>query len=470
MTFSKQIPATITTTDTKIPVIPQFNFTNPLKKNMFVNGVEIISNPEFARKGVIVITVDNVILFDSRDTRGFSNVAFMPVNLNAVFERDRVVTVSAFNQVDTNEISVTLNVFVDEVERTLDSSFQYLSQDIINSIVSDELIIFPLRVYFNEELTELLDMKGYNRLIVSMAGETIPDLTIVSETTGTGLTDTVSIANIVAVGTQPPWVPLLNFGGQMFNLEPPVLVVSSFSQILGGGTNLQVLLETETLELVYDMLTTEPHTLEFTFTEIPIASTGITKVDRTGSQFYGDFQAHTRTLTKIQVSQSDLPSTGFIIISPFGADQLTGQKVFGGVTKRYVKVELKIEVYLQLEASLQTDAIVHPNTTNKTNPSISLNPSVILTNPFDQNTKGGTASLSFEELNVADNTFSEFISSVEFGTIAEGDAIKVQLGDVNNLSISGKVYILPSTQTGFRAKLVITGGGIETAVALRLIG
>jgi len=166
MTFSKQIPATIKTTNTKIPPIPDFSFENPLKKNMFVNGIEIVSTPEFSRKGVIIIAVDNNILFDSRDTEGFSNVAFMPVNLNAVFERDRFVTVSAFNQVDKNEIKVTINVFVDEVERTLDSSLQYISDDVVNSVVSELETIFPQIPRTNIEETQIIQMKGYHKLIL----------------------------------------------------------------------------------------------------------------------------------------------------------------------------------------------------------------------------------------------------------------------------------------------------------------
>lgn len=89
---------------------------------------------------------------------------------------------------------------------------------------------------------------------------------------------------------------------------------------------------------------------------------------------------------------------------------------------------------------------------------------------YDSNELGGTASLSFEELDILNNTFSELISASEFGTVTAGEKIKTQIGDVSNVSISGNTYFLPSTQKGFRAKLTISGdGGIETGVSIRKI-
>jgi len=82
---------------------------------------------------------------------------------------------------------------------------------------------------------------------------------------------------------------------------------------------------------------------------------------------------------------------------------------------------------------------------------------------YDNNQIGGTASISFE-LKDAQNNWAEIIPSSEFGTVTDGNSIAVQIGDTLT-----KKYALPSTQTNFRAKLSLTGGGLSTAVSAELV-
>lgn len=84
---------------------------------------------------------------------------------------------------------------------------------------------------------------------------------------------------------------------------------------------------------------------------------------------------------------------------------------------------------------------------------------------YDDALFGGTANLSFQALDVSSNQWMEIIASSEFGTIAQGQAVVKEIGDVNTFSISGKTYALPSTQTNFRAKLV-TSGSISIGVSI----
>lgn len=89
---------------------------------------------------------------------------------------------------------------------------------------------------------------------------------------------------------------------------------------------------------------------------------------------------------------------------------------------------------------------------------------------YDSNEIGGTASLSFEVKDVNEGLWSEFIAASEFGTISTGAAIVSQVGDVNTISISGKTYALPSTQTNFRAKYTITNDGFKNGVSMIKVG
>lgn len=172
MTFSKQFPKTITTTNTFIPDEPDFSVTNPLKKDIFCNGVEIVCSPEFTRKGAVVIKVDGITQFDSRNSGGFQRVGKLPVTLNTRMKRDVIVDVFVFNETDTNEISCTVTVFLSEESKNLDSSLQYISDDVVNSLVSDFETIFIKALrgnvnFSNPQIeTSLIDMRGYSNLSI----------------------------------------------------------------------------------------------------------------------------------------------------------------------------------------------------------------------------------------------------------------------------------------------------------------
>ena len=71
---------------------------------------------------------------------------------------------------------------------------------------------------------------------------------------------------------------------------------------------------------------------------------------------------------------------------------------------------------------------------------------------YDSNLFGGTANLSFEILDKNSGNFFTAISSAEFGTISQGQSSVSQIGDTGD-----KLFTLPSTQTDFRARLIVTG-------------
>ena len=121
MVFSKQFPKSLTTSNTSIPDEPDFTVTNPLKENIFCNGVEVVCTPEFTRKGVMIIKVDGVTHYDSRNTSGFIRIGKMPITLNAEIKRDVKVEIFIFNQVDSNNIGCNVTVFLSLESKQLDS-------------------------------------------------------------------------------------------------------------------------------------------------------------------------------------------------------------------------------------------------------------------------------------------------------------------------------------------------------------
>ena len=77
----------------------------------------------------------------------------------------------------------------------------------------------------------------------------------------------------------------------------------------------------------------------------------------------------------------------------------------------------------------------------------------------DSGIVGGTARLSFE-VKDSDDVWYQHIASDEIGAITQGQKTLFEIGE----AVSG--HVLPSTQTHYRAKLQVTGGGIQTSVSI----
>ena len=85
---------------------------------------------------------------------------------------------------------------------------------------------------------------------------------------------------------------------------------------------------------------------------------------------------------------------------------------------------------------------------------------------YDGNLLGGTVAISFEVLDTSSNQWIEVISAAQIGAVGIGGTLSKQLGDVINDISNDKFNVsLPSTQTNFRMKLVVTGN-IKTGVSI----
>ena len=71
---------------------------------------------------------------------------------------------------------------------------------------------------------------------------------------------------------------------------------------------------------------------------------------------------------------------------------------------------------------------------------------------YDNNNFGGTASLSFQIRDKNSGNFFTAIPASEFGTVSLGVSVVAQIGDTGD-----KLFTLPSTQTDFRARLIVSG-------------
>jgi len=134
MVFSDNIPNKIITSDTSIPDSPSLTIKNPLAKDIFLNGIEMIPNYLFSDKGQLVIKASRRIVFDTRKINNpFTDYSLY--NLPAVDEaimRHQAITFFAWNDTDTKQIAINLKTSISEVKENLAKTNIPISRDAKN--------------------------------------------------------------------------------------------------------------------------------------------------------------------------------------------------------------------------------------------------------------------------------------------------------------------------------------------------
>jgi len=384
MTFQQIFSGEIVTSDTKKPDSANFTQKNPLKSNVFVNGIELILSPEFSQKGAIVIMIDGIMKFNSAKTK-IKGYAKFPIPLKQEILRDVEIEVFAWNKEDTNVIECSLNLSMSSEPQPFNSQAVPLSPTILNQFVSDDIILFPNATRNNTDETKLIFMEGYKKLLVALAA--------------------APYAAPVQVGIN--------------------------SQVVDGDLNTK-----------YTDSTGFGSGGETRFYSYVDFGDNLSRIVAAKVESSGSFQSITWTLQGDNDSSFPSPTdVGSVVSSNGNPATVTGS----AQTFRYYRLK----------------AVSSGGGAGGTQASIY--------EIYDSNGFGGTASLSFETLNPDTNAWTEFIAASEFGTITDGNSINAQIGDVITKSISGKTYALPSTQTGFRARLVVTGGGMAISVSAQRV-
>ena len=398
MTFSKSILKKITTNDTKRPTSPQVKIDNPLDKDTIVNGIELILSPEFTKKGKLLIRINDVAVFDENDSEAFFGYAKYPIPLNKTLVRSNDIQIFAWNgSGDTNTIEVSLNVFISENVEPFSSQAVPLGQDVFNAVVSQDEQVIAQDDYLDQTITKLIDMAGYKKLVLLIAGSSALSLTTHADPDSFVGPDSGVDKNFSSFATKGISVD-----------NDTVSITYKFAEALdralglkiGGSITLGTATDVDMIFSIY----TSPDDITYTL-------------------------RHTKTFNN--------PADGSSFDDTFSVNI--------GESYEYVRLDIQ--------------------RVNNSGGTISLFSARIF-EVYDFERIGGTAALSFEVFNRNNNTWQELISASSIGTITEGQEVTKQIGDVvNDLSSDKFNVVLPSTQTDFRAKLVVTGN-LNTGVSI----
>lgn len=391
MVFQETILKKIVTTDTVIPSIPQVQLDNPLDKAIFVNGIELILQPEFARKGKVRILVNEVAVFTEADSEAFKGYSKFPIPLGKVLRQSNDIQIFAWNSEDSNTIELSVNLALSEELQPFNAQAETLQIDISNLAVSKAETLFADQTRAIGVFNQLLDMQGYKKIIVAL-GKTTP--------APLGITPSIDI---------------------QFNIDPMTNLPPSVDGDFATQTD-----------------------------------NGIINTPNTGRVKFDFGSIATRKLKAKHRCNVLGGGSGMNFVFDSSDDDIVYNTKF---SKNYVAGTDTTETVDATDHSFRFCRLGYTETGNQT--------TVNIFEVFDANFSGGSGALSFDVRNSESGDFGELIPASEFGTITDGieDVIK-QVGDVTTISVSGKTYALPSTQTDFRAKYTITVGALKNAVTI----
>jgi len=193
MTFQKVEPFSITTTDTVKSDSPNKKIVNPLKKDIFVNGIELLLSPEFSKKGKLLILVNDVSIFENK-TGELVRYSKYPIPIGKVLKRSNNIQIFAWNDEDSNTIKVTGNIFLAEDKQPFNSQAEALTQADSNRAVSPSEIVFPVLARLPASFVKLIDLDGHKAMIVSIS-KTSPQSTLVFLRNEGSWTQTATMTN-----------------------------------------------------------------------------------------------------------------------------------------------------------------------------------------------------------------------------------------------------------------------------------
>lgn len=409
MVFQKSITKKIETSNTKRPSTPQITIENPLDKETFVNGIELILEPEFSKKGKLIITINDVAVFDENDSQGFFGYSKFPIPLNKNFKRSNDIKISAWNSIDSNTIAMRVNISISENPEPFQSQAEPLGRDLLNIMVSEPENVFALADYKDTTLTKLLDMQGNSAMIllISAADAITP---IVDDRNNEFDDDANSVDGDLATSAVNSGI--IN-GTILQTLGTKITMWYDFGEPLNREIGIKA-------EFAWNSGLVDPATIQIRVLE---SSDDI-------------------VYTQIHSSTKEIPSGSSIdslLVDTFETP-LTGS--------RYFRVEFR---------TVEISSDPSPTATFTTR----------IHEIYDYHRRTGNAQISFEVLAPETSQWIEYISASDIGAVTFGQGVQKQIGStIEDDPLTNKFNrFLPSSQTQFRSKMVVTGN-IRTAISI----
>jgi len=452
----------ISTSLTARPTTPQVIIENPYDAISFVNMLEIVPDAEFTLKGKVVITINEITVFDnSNESNAFKQILRRKIEIsNPELRKGSSGKIKFFvwNGTDSNTVELNFGMSLGESLHDSSSSLVPISKEIINREVSEGETLFTTNIYYLETLTSLLNLAGYKKFWVMMSASTIPPVT--NPTTDSGLVrhPAIILRNSASGGYQKIFTT--GQAKDVYLNDLDTYITSDFPYMSSQSFDQKIMKEFETiiLDARYNMGRDDTaYNVKFTWTPTPDFGSGSLSSLKLGAGTRLIVEPWCAQRCFLRIEESDSLTGSYTLVRDYSTEEVSGSQNHN-TTKRFVKLLIKIVVYRVYEYELSTNSSGTDDIDSRIEFSQTKTNANIVSSILDSLVSSGVASLSFEIKN-QDGTWFEAIASSQFGTVTDGNSVTVQIGDTLT-----KRFNLPSTQTDFRGKLVITSGGIEVGV------
>ena len=294
--------------------------------------------------------------------------------------------------------------------------------------------LFPKRVYRNETAVQLINTKGNRNLIVLLGASTIEKP--VNFSSG-GSPGNVSINYTLSLGGNS----------------------TTSAGTVAGSQNAVVRTKVSKFDFKYPSVTDRQFDLDPSHSDKITIGTHNCVYAYTNHYFTTQYRHEASYTRTFDVYESDFANFSVETQLKNDVESSELRSIIG--SKRYLRIVEKMSI------TIRTVYASSPNHANgsavHTCPSSHYGNHTPSPTTFgdvaDSSIVGGTARLSFEVKDANNNWFT-LIPSTEVGAVTSGQQTTFEVGE----AVSG--HVLPSTQTHFRAKLAVTGGGIETSASI----
>ena len=188
MGFQKAIVETITSTETKRSKQPQLQIKNPLDKKIFINSILLNGGVNFLTRGKVVVLVGGTVIFEPSQNDNvfqFAERPSIPIPMNNQnFERGETIDIFVWNGSDSTPIMLTVEVQLSDEKgsvSTVGASTVSISQEDVRRRNSISESLFVQGNYSDEELTALVDMNGYTKMVLLISGSANPSPTVITD-------------------------------------------------------------------------------------------------------------------------------------------------------------------------------------------------------------------------------------------------------------------------------------------------
>lgn len=177
MTYSETYLKRIETSNTKKQTLPDYELKNPIDAPLFVTGIVLIADSYFQLKGKCVVLVNGAVVFDEQDSESFKDINEIPIALTQkILNRSNRIEVFAWNGVDSDVVALTVNLKLSENQDEAFAGAKAVDRQVQKDAVSEFENIFELAARGSATYTQLIDMRGYKKLIVMLSKPQFSDL------------------------------------------------------------------------------------------------------------------------------------------------------------------------------------------------------------------------------------------------------------------------------------------------------